>query len=254
MRRRLLLLGRTVQGAGGALTIPTTTALLIAAFNPGERAKAIGVNTGISSVFLILGPAVGGFLTQYISWRSIFYINIPLVIFGIIMAFAILNPGKRKQETFHFSGAILMVIGIVLLIVGIMQGNEWGWDSPLTLSLIAIGPLFIAAFIWVSSRTLHPIIDFRLFHNRLFTAANLSLFLTQIIVMTTVLWAIYFQAAQILSRSNGVVDFCGSVSCFYDGSFGWLCCRSDWAEITFASGICDLKFCSILALMDSGIK
>lgn len=189
----LLIFGRILQGAGGALEIPATSALLISSFPEGERAKAFGINTGISSIFLILGPVVGGFLTQYISWRSIFFLNLPLVVFGITMAFLMLKPGERKHETFHFSGALAILVGIVTLVVGMMQGNEWGWTSPWTLLFLLISPLFFVLFLWISTHTRHPIIDFHLFRNRLFTAANILMFLTQVIVMATVLWAVYFQ-------------------------------------------------------------
>lgn len=188
-----MILGRAVQGAGGALIVPTTSALLIATFPLGERAKAIGINTGISSIFLILGPAVGGLFTEYLSWRGIFYLNIPLVVFGIAMAFFILHPSKKKKETFHFMGALMMLFASVTLIVGLMQGNMWGWSSPLTITLLALSPVFFGLFWWVSTHTEHPLIDFHFFKNPLFTVANIFIFLTQVVIMVTVLWAIYFQ-------------------------------------------------------------
>lgn len=188
-----LIGGRVLQGIGGALTIPATTALLIASFPEGEKAKAIGINSGISSIFLILGPAVGGFLTQYVSWRSIFFINMPIVIFGVLMAIKVLDKEKRKEESFHFTGALTMLLGVIFLVVGLMQANEWGWTSPWTLTLLIISPIFWGLFVWFSLTHPNPIIDFNFFRNRLFTAANLSLFISQLIVMVTVLWAIYFQ-------------------------------------------------------------
>ncbi|MCH9627393.1 MAG: Multidrug resistance protein Stp [Chlamydiales bacterium] len=188
-----MILGRAVQGAGGALIVPTTSALLIETFPLGERAKAIGINTGISSIFLILGPAVGGLFTEYLSWRGIFYLNIPLVVFGIAMAFFILHPSKKKKESFHFMGALMMLFASVTLIVGLMQGNQWGWSSPLTITLLALSPVFFVLFWWVSTHTEHPLIDFHFFKNRLFTVANIFIFLTQVVIMVTVLWAIYFQ-------------------------------------------------------------
>ena len=189
----VLIIARIVQGMGGALTIPTTSALLISTFPEGERARAIGINTGISGIFLVLGPALGGFLTEYISWRSIFWMNIPIVIFGIVMARLMLKPGERKQESFHLMGMLTMFVAVVSLVMGLMQANSWGWTSPLIVSLLLVSPLFFALFVWLSLRENHPIIDFRFFQNRLFTVANISMFLTQVIVMVTVLWAIYFQ-------------------------------------------------------------
>ncbi|MFC2049340.1 MFS transporter [Chlamydiota bacterium] len=189
----LLLTARIVQGAGGALTIPTTSALLISTFPVGERARAIGINTGISGIFLVLGPALGGFLTEYISWRSIFLMNIPLVIFGIVMASVILKPGERKKESFHFAGTLTMFAAIVSLVIGLMQANSWGWSSPWIVALLVASPLLFALFVMMSLRAEHPIIDFRFFRNRLFTVANISIFITSSIIMVTVLWAIYFQ-------------------------------------------------------------
>lgn len=188
-----MIMGRVIQGAGGALVVPATSALLISTFPVGERAKAIGINTGISSIFLILGPAVGGFFTEYLSWRGIFYLNLPLVGFGIAMAFWILNPGKRKKESFHFMGALMMLCGVIALVVGLMQGNEWGWENPAVLILILVSPIFFFLFWWISTHTPHPLIDFHFFKKRLFTVANVFIFLTQIVIMVTVLWAIYFQ-------------------------------------------------------------
>lgn len=188
-----LLMGRVIQGAGGALIVPTTSALLTTTFPLGERAKAFGINAGISSIFLILGPAVGGFFTEYLSWRGIFYLNIPIVIFGSAMAFLILKAGKRKKERFHFMGALMMLGAAVTLVVGLMQGNEWGWSHPKTLSLLSASPVFFFLFWWISTHNTHPLIDFHFFKNILFTASNIFIFLTQSVIMVTVLWAIYFQ-------------------------------------------------------------
>lgn len=188
-----MIFGRVIQGAGGSFIIPATGALIVSTFPHGERAKAIGINTGISSIFLILGPAIGGFFTEYLSWRGIFYLNIPLVAFGIANAFLILQKGVRKKESFHFSGALMLLIAVVTLVVGLMQGNEWGWKSPITITLLTVSPVFFFLFWWISTHTLHPLIDFHFFKNRLFTMANIFIFLTQVIIMVTVLWAIYFQ-------------------------------------------------------------
>lgn len=193
MTRWALVLGRVVQGAGGALTVPTTSALLISIFPEGQRAKVIGINTGISSIFLILGPALGGLLTQYLSWRWIFFLNIPLVIFGITIAFLILKGEEKPREGFHFSGALVLMGAIVALVVGLMQANEWGWKSYKTLTLVGSSPFLFGLFYWISTHTKHPLIDFSLFKKRLYTMANLALFLVQVVIMVTVLWAIYFQ-------------------------------------------------------------
>ncbi len=147
-----LLFGRAVQGLAGAMIIPTTGALLIATFPLGERAKVLGINTAIGSIFLIMGPPIGGFLTQFLTWRSIFFMNLPLVAFGIIMTLLIVQPNKRKKERFHFGGAFILMAGIVFLVVGLMESNTWGWSSFWTISLLLLSPVCFILFIW---RSLH---------------------------------------------------------------------------------------------------
>ncbi|NGX54270.1 MAG: Multidrug resistance protein Stp [Chlamydiae bacterium] len=188
-----LIAGRVIQGAGGALLIPTTGALFIELFPPGQRARAIGINTGISSIFLMLGPVVGGFLTEYLGWRFIFWVNLPIVVFGIIMVYCLLSPGKRKKESFHFTGAITLSLAIVFFVVALMEGERWHWGSPLTLSVFAASLVLLFIFILTSRRQEHPLLDLSVFKQPLFFNANLAIFITQFLLMATVLWAIYFQ-------------------------------------------------------------
>lgn len=188
-----MVLGRVIQGVGGALIIPTTGALLIASFPPGRRAQAIGWNTGISSLFLILGPALGALLTQYSSWRAIFFINLPFVAFGVWMSMLLLSPGGGKRTPFPWGGALAFLAAVVPLVLGLMEGNRWGWSHPVTLLLLGMSPCFFWLFWRLSVRAPSPLLDFRLFRNSLFTSATFFIFLTQIIIMVTVLWAIYFQ-------------------------------------------------------------
>lgn len=189
----VLQAARLIQGFGASLTLPTTAAILIHAFPPGNRAKAIGINTGISAVFLALGPVVGGFLTQYLSWHWIFLINIPIILFGMITCYILLPKEEATQESFHFLGAIPLVLSIVALIVALMEGNRWGWHSPPTIALFVMTPLLFGIFLLLSAKTKHPLIDFSIFKNRFFSGSMLSIFLTQIMITVTVLWALFFQ-------------------------------------------------------------
>lgn len=188
-----LLLGRIIQGVGGAMIIPTVGAILTHNFPVGERAKAIGINMGISSIALIIGPVVGGVLTQFFTWRSIFLCNLPIIFLSLCFALIMLEKEERKKEPFHFWGSLPLIIGIVSLIVALMQANTWGWTSFEIMSLFAISPFFLILFFWISSRTKHPLIHLELFKERLFSAANVCIFIVQVLLMVTVLWAIYFQ-------------------------------------------------------------
>lgn len=217
----MLILGRAIQGIGGALTLPATGALLISAFPAGERARAIGINTAISSLFLIAGPVVGGVLTEYFSWRSIFFLNIPIIIFGLVMALRILEPEKRKKESFHFFGALVLMFGLLCLVVGLMQANVWGWTSSMTLTLLLISPLFVALFVWISTHTTHPLVDFQFFRNRVFTIANVCIFLVQFLVMASVLWTIFFQEQLNYTPSKtGLIIFLSTLPVFIMAPLG----------------------------------
>lgn len=189
----ILIAGRIVQGVGGALIIPTTGALIIDTFPPGTRAKAIGINTGISSIFLILGPAVGGFFTEYLNWRGIFWINIPVVIYALILSQKLIAPRSKLKETFHVAGALPLALSIIGLVVALMEGSRWGWSSPLTLAFFCSFPIFFSLFLWASKHTEHPLVDFSIFKQASYRSGVICIFLTQFVVMVTVLWAIYFQ-------------------------------------------------------------
>lgn len=216
-----LILGRVVQGIGGALIIPAVGAIIISSFPRGERARAIGINTGISAIFLIVGPLLGGVLTQYFGWRSIFLIYMPTAIFGIIAAILILRPEKKQKEPFHFLGALTTMLTIVSLVVGLMQANQWGWGSPLTLLLFALSGIFFGCFWYLSARTPYPIVDFRFFRLRLFAASNVFVFITQSVIMVTVLWAIYFQNQMEFSpMKTGMIIFMAVAPVFFMAPLG----------------------------------
>lgn len=200
-----LLGGRFLQGVGGALSIPATGALIIEAFPPGMRAKAIGINTGIGSLFLVIGPVVGGFLTEYLNWRWIFWINLPVIVFVFVMSQRLIPYTQKKEEGFHFLGAFPLALGVIALVTALMQGGDWGWTSPWILGLFASAGVFFLLFAWISRKTEHPIIDFSIFKSLLFPSATFCIFITQCMLMVTVFWAIYFQ--QILQFSPGKSGF-----------------------------------------------
>lgn len=188
-----LLLGRGIQGVGGALIVPTTGAILIESFPQGERGKAIGFNTGISSFFLLIGPAIGGLLTQYLNWRYIFFVNVPIVIYGFIMAHLYLPKEEMKKGSFHFVGAMFFTLSMVALVVGLMEGGEKGWSSLVPLSSFLLFILFFVTFLVSSKKSADPFIDMSLFKLKNYRAAILVIFFSQLVVMVSVLWAIYFQ-------------------------------------------------------------
>lgn len=239
----LLLMSRVVQGIGGAMVIPCTSAILIDHFPLGERAKAFGVNTGVSSVALILGPLVGGILTEYCTWRGVFFFNLPIIALGLITGLVKLKQEEVKKEPFHFWGVLPLVLGIAFLVVALMQSNAWGWSDFKTVTLLCLSPLFFGLFIWMSKRTTHPLIDFDLFKTRLFTVANLCIFLLQIVLMVTILWAIYFQEQLHFSPlKTGLAIFIAVGPVFIIAPFGGYLADRFGARLPLLSGFVLLTF------------
>lgn len=189
----MLISARGVQGIGAALTYPAIIALLIAVFPVNQRARALGIDTGIASLFMMLGPLIGGALTEYLNWRYIFWINIPFVVFGLGMSIWLLKPTERVKERFPYFGSLVMMGGIFLFVYGLMQGSKFGWSSPWIIAFLILGPVLLALFVMLSLRDAHPLADFRLLRNRLFLGATVTRFLLYIMVTATVFWIIFFE-------------------------------------------------------------
>lgn len=191
----MLIASRAIQGIGGALLLPATGALLLATFPLNQRARALGINTGISSLFLILGPVLGGFFTNYLSWRYIFLINLPVIFFGITMVYKLLPKEEGARGSFDVLGAFPLILSIISLVTALMQGSVWGWNSPALYMLYGACLVFFALFLLASRRNVEPVIDFSLFKNSLFYNSIFCIFITQLAVVVTVQWAVYFQEA-----------------------------------------------------------
>lgn len=186
---------RVLQGIGGALLIPSTSLIIFSSFPANERGKAFGIFISIGSIFLSLGPFIGGVLTEYVNWRYVFWINLPIAAFGYLLALYSVPKSATKKEEFDYFGFFTITTGICALVIGIMQSKHWGWGSPLTLSLIVAGLILIFLLALFERSVTDPFIDFKLFKNRNFVGSVFSTFCTQFIVMVTVFWAIYFQTA-----------------------------------------------------------
>ena len=189
-----LILSRAILGMGGALLIPASASILFHAFVPEQRGKALGFYVSMGSVFLSLGPFIGGFFTEYFSWRLVFWINLPIGISGAALTYFFVHPIKgQKGLSFDWLGFLTSSLGICLIIIGLMQAKEWGWASPLTIGFFLLG-LFLLVILWAIDRKIEdPFFDFSLFRNRMFLTGNIATFCAQFLLTITVFWAMYFQ-------------------------------------------------------------
>lgn len=170
-----LIAGRIIQGAGGALMIATSAAIVTAVFPPKERGRALGVNVMAVYVALVTGGPLGGFVVHLAGWRWIFLINLPIGLIVLVWGWFMLPRDERATEAprLDLAGAVLLGVFLVSLLVPLTFLAEWGLGSPRSLGLMAVAATALVAFIGVESRVAAPILDLELvLKNRLFAAAN----------------------------------------------------------------------------------
>jgi EmrB/QacA subfamily drug resistance transporter len=158
-----IIVARGLQGAGAALMAPATGAIVVSAFAPNERGRAMGIYSGVSMIFLALGPLVGGLLTAAVSWRAVFFVNLPIGVAMLVVArFTLPRSGAVRSGTIDRVGVPLLVGGLGALVLALMQGRSWGWDSPAVLALLGAALVLLPAFIWWERRAADPLVDLSL--------------------------------------------------------------------------------------------
>ena len=174
-----LILARGIQGIGAALLVPSSLGMLGAAFSPEERGKAVGTWSALTSIGSAIGPALGGWLVQAVSWRAVFLINLPIAAALLWITLRRVPETRNPQAGgLDVAGAIFATLGFGALVFGLIEAPTTGWADPKAWGSIAAGLGALGAFVAVEARTPHPMIPLGLFRNRTFTAANLlTLFL-----------------------------------------------------------------------------
>ncbi len=170
-----LVLSRVVQGMGGALMMPATLSIVTNAFAPSERGKAIGTWAGVSALALAIGPVLGGFLTEDVSWRAIFYINVPVGVAAVLASLFAVRESRDHTvgREVDYAGVATLTAALTALVLALIEGNSWGWGSTSIVVLLAGAVAMLVAFVAVELRVSAPMVEFRLFANRNFVGANL---------------------------------------------------------------------------------
>ena len=176
----ILIAARAVQGIGAALLTPGSLAIIEASFRPGDRGKAIGAWSGMSGVATAIGPFLGGWLVQAVSWRLIFAINLPVA--AMIIAVGVRHlPESRDpemaQSKVDMTGGILVTLGLIGVTYGLIDGPVSGWIRPVPLASEVVGVLLLVAFAAWERRTPTPVLPLNLFTFAQFTAANVVTFI-----------------------------------------------------------------------------
>ncbi len=170
----MLVAARGLQGIGGALMLPPTLGLILPAFPPAQRPTAIGIWSAVAGIAAGLGPALGAFLIP-LSWRWIFIVNVPVALVAALLALRVLEEAREpERERPDLLGAVLLAAAIALLVLGIVKGHEWGWESPRVLASFAAAAALVTRFVLRSARHPAPVIELPLLRIRSFALANLA--------------------------------------------------------------------------------
>lgn len=169
-----LILFRAVQGIGAALLTPGGLAIISATFPEEERGQAIGLWSGLTALVMALGPVLGGWLLDNVSWRWIFFINLPLAVGVVVISLAYVPESRDDQVTgrLDWGGAALAALGLGLVTYGLIEGSGRGLRSPLVISALLAGAVALVAFVWYERRQSAPMVPLSLFRSRSFSSAN----------------------------------------------------------------------------------
>lgn len=174
-----LIATRSLMGIGGAFIMPSTLSILTNVFtDPIERRKAIGLWAGVAGLGA-LGPITGGFLLTHFWWGSVFLVNVPIVIVGLVAGY-VLIPDSRDPSAPRLDpiGAVLSIVGLSVFLWGVIEAPESGWTSPEVLLAFGGGAVVLAAFIWWELHTDEPMLNMHFFRNPRFSAASGAITLT----------------------------------------------------------------------------
>jgi len=174
----VLIGGRALQGLGAALVSPAALSIVMTTFAEGrERTRALGIWSAIAAGGGAVGLVLGGLLTDTLSWRWVFFINLPIGIAAALLSLRYVpnTRAERRPETVDLGGAISVTAGLLVLVFGIVKAQEYGWTSARTLGTGALAVTLLTAFVVIELRSKEPLIRLGIFRIRSLTSANVSM-------------------------------------------------------------------------------
>jgi EmrB/QacA subfamily drug resistance transporter len=172
-----LIAARFVQGAGAALVMPLGMAILSGAFAREERARALGIFSGVTGFALLIGPAIGGGISENLGWRWVFWINLPIGIIAIALVFARLRESFDPKAALDIPGLLTVAGAALALVWGLLRGNGVGWTSPEVTGALGAGALLAIVFVVWEMRAPAPMVPMRLFGSSAFSSGVAASFL-----------------------------------------------------------------------------
>jgi EmrB/QacA subfamily drug resistance transporter len=193
-----LILWRIVQGIGGSFLFANAAAIVTDAFPREQLGLAMGTNTMVAAIGLVIGPVLGGALVA-ISWHWVFWFNVPFALAGSAWAAVILHEitGRSEDTSFDALGTITFLIGLTGLVYGISKGGLSGWDNTGVIAALIAAAILLPGFVLIESRVKAPMLDLSIFKNRLFSAASLAAFTNGLARFALMfVFVFYFQGVQ----------------------------------------------------------
>jgi EmrB/QacA subfamily drug resistance transporter len=172
----LLIAARAIQGIGAGAVLPMSITIIGDLYTVEERAKVQGYVASVWGAAAVLGPSLGGLFSEYLTWRWIFLINLPLGAVALwVLARRFQERVERQRHAIDVSGAALLTVGCSLLILGMLEGGvSWEWDSPISIGVFVAGALLLAAFVFVERSAAEPVLPLWVFRRRVLVGGNLA--------------------------------------------------------------------------------
>jgi EmrB/QacA subfamily drug resistance transporter len=197
----MLILARVVQGLGAALMNPATLSIITVAFPPSERGRAIGIWVAVSAFSLAVGPVIGGFIAQHLHWSWIFFINVPIGVAAIVVAYMYIDESRdtSHEQRADIPGLITSGVGLFALTYGLIEANALGWGSPRIIGSFVIAGVMLAAFIALERHQRLPMLDLTLFSDATFAGAN-----TVMLLSSLAMFGVFFYVTLYMQQVMGL--------------------------------------------------
>jgi EmrB/QacA subfamily drug resistance transporter len=169
-----LIAFRALQGLGAAMLLPGTLSIITATFSGKERGAAIGIWAAMSGLAIAVGPLIGGWLVEHVSWQSIFFVNVPIGVVGATLAWIVVRESRdpTKSRRLDPPGLVTGTAGLFFLVYALIEGNARGWTDGIILGAFALAAVLLAAFFVIESRREYPMLPLSFFKIPTFAASN----------------------------------------------------------------------------------
>jgi EmrB/QacA subfamily drug resistance transporter len=190
-----IVVWRVIQGVGGAIMYPAALAIVVSAFPPRERGRAMAIFFGVAGGLTSIGPIVGGYLSEW-TWRAIFWVNVPVAVIALVLTFIAKPVTATRPGRLDMRGLVLISGGVGLAVFGLQQTQIWGWRNATTIACMVAGVVLLVLFVLAELRDRQPLVNVRAFTIRAFLVENIVLFTSMMVFIPIFFFAsVYAQVA-----------------------------------------------------------